>query len=143
VSVQLYMDVHVPDAITVGLRLRRVDVLTAQAGGARRLSDALLLDRATALGRVLFSQDEDLLRESAQRQQQGVSFAGVIYAHQLKVTMPPINRILHVSSYMPSIAEAIPITSVEKPPIPAPVWRERTAASGKTALRLHSQEQAP
>jgi predicted nuclease of predicted toxin-antitoxin system len=78
VSVQLYMDVHVPDAITVGLRLRRVDVLTAQEDGARRLSDALLLDRATASARVLFSQDEDLLRESAQRQQQGVSFAGVI-----------------------------------------------------------------
>jgi Domain of unknown function (DUF5615) len=78
VSVQLYMDVHVPDAITVGLRLRRVDVLTAQEDGARRLSDALLLDRATALARVLFSQDEDLLREAAQRQQQGVSFAGVI-----------------------------------------------------------------
>jgi hypothetical protein len=78
VSVQLYMDVHVPDAITVGLRLRRVDVLTAQEDCARRLSDALLLDRATALARVLFSQDEDLLREAAQRQQQGVSFAGVI-----------------------------------------------------------------
>ena len=81
------MDVHVPDAITVGLRLRRVDVSMAQADGARRLSDALLLDRATALGRVLFSQDEDLLREAAQRQQQGGSFAGVIYAHQLKVTI--------------------------------------------------------
>jgi hypothetical protein len=69
------MDVHVPDAITVGLRLRRVDVLTAQEDGARRLSDAQLLDRATALGRVLFSQDEDLLRKAAQRRQQGVSFA--------------------------------------------------------------------
>jgi Domain of unknown function (DUF5615) len=81
------MDVHVPNAITVGLRLRRVDVLTAQEDGAGRPSDAQLLARATALGRVLFSQDEDLLREAAQRQQQGVSFAGVICAHQLKVTI--------------------------------------------------------
>jgi hypothetical protein len=87
VSITLYMDVHVPDAITVGLRLRGVDVLTAQEDGARRLSDALLLDRATALGRVLFSQDEDLLREAAQRQERGVPFTGVIYAHQLKVTI--------------------------------------------------------
>ena len=86
-SVPLYMDVHAPDAITVGLRLRGVDVLTAQDDGARRLSDALLLDRATALGRVLFSQDEDLLREAAQRQERGVPFAGVIFAHQLKVTI--------------------------------------------------------
>jgi predicted nuclease of predicted toxin-antitoxin system len=81
------MDVHVRQAITMGLRLRGVDVLTAQEDGARRLSDALLLDRATALGRVLFSQDEDLLREVVQRQQRDVPFVGVIYAHQLKVTI--------------------------------------------------------
>ena len=98
-SVQLYMDVHVPDAITVGLRLRRVDVLTAQEDGARRLSDAQLLDRATALGRVLFSQDEDLLREAAQRQQQGMSFAGVIYAHQLKVTIGQCVRDLELVAH--------------------------------------------
>jgi len=34
------------------------------------------------------------------------------------ITAPPINQILKVSSYTPSPAEAIPITSVEKPPIP-------------------------
>jgi uncharacterized protein YuzE len=37
------------------------------------------------------------------------------------ITKPPVNQILHVSSYMPSMAEAIPITSVEKPPIPVAV----------------------
>jgi hypothetical protein len=47
----------------------------------------MLLDRATALGRVLFSQDRDLLREAAQRQQRGVPFVGLIYAHQLKMTI--------------------------------------------------------
>jgi predicted nuclease of predicted toxin-antitoxin system len=78
VSLKLYMDVHVPDAITAGIRLRGVDVLTAQEDGTRRLPDPMLLDRATALGRVLFSQDRDLLREAAQRQQRGVSFAGLI-----------------------------------------------------------------
>jgi predicted nuclease of predicted toxin-antitoxin system len=81
VSVPLYMDVHVHQAITAGLRLRGVDVLTAQEDGARQLSDSGLLDRATALGRVLFSQDEDLLREATRRQQSRESFAGVIYAH--------------------------------------------------------------
>jgi Domain of unknown function (DUF5615) len=87
VSITLYMDVHVRQAITMGIRLRGVDVLTAQEDGARRLSDALLLDRAMALRRVLFSQDEDLLREAAHRQERGVPFTGVIYAHQLKVTI--------------------------------------------------------
>ena len=61
------MDVHVHAAITEGLRLRGVDVLTAQEDGGRRLRDPALLDRATALGRVLFTQDDDLLREAAER----------------------------------------------------------------------------
>ena len=34
------------------------------------------------------------------------------------ITKPPVNQILCVSSYMPSMAEVVPITSVEKPPIP-------------------------
>ena len=81
------MDVHVPQAITVGLRLRQVDVLTAQADGARRFSDPDLLDRATALERILFTQDDDLLREAAERQQSRKVFAGVIYAHQERVSI--------------------------------------------------------
>jgi predicted nuclease of predicted toxin-antitoxin system len=87
VSIALYIDVHVHQAITRGLRLRGVDVLTAQEDGARRLADSDLLDRATALNRVLFTQDDDLLREATQRQQTGKSFAGVIYAHQIKVSI--------------------------------------------------------
>ena len=37
------------------------------------------------------------------------------------ITKPPVHQILHVSSYMPSMAEVVPITSVEKPPIPVAV----------------------
>ncbi|MBI5825055.1 MAG: DUF2283 domain-containing protein [Chloroflexi bacterium] len=33
------------------------------------------------------------------------------------ITSLPVNQILKVSSYMPSSAEIVPITSVEKPPI--------------------------
>jgi hypothetical protein len=87
VSIKLYMDVHVPRAVTEGLRMRGVEVLTAQEDGADRLPDPDLLDRATALGRVLFSEDSDLLREAARRQLAGESFAGLVYAHQLKVTV--------------------------------------------------------
>lgn len=93
------MDVHVPSAITAGLRLRRVDVLTAQEDGAARLSDAALLDRATAMGRVLFSQDQDLLREAARRQRAGVSFAGVIFAQQLEVTIGQCVRDLELIAH--------------------------------------------
>jgi predicted nuclease of predicted toxin-antitoxin system len=86
-SVPLYMDVHVPTAVTRGLRLRGVDVLTAQEDGSRQLSDPKLLDRAMGLGRVVFTQDEDFLREAARRQQAGEAFAGVVYAHQQRVSI--------------------------------------------------------
>jgi predicted nuclease of predicted toxin-antitoxin system len=85
--VRLYMDVHVPEAVTRALRQRGVDVLTAQEDGTTRLSDDLLLDRASALGRVLFSEDKDLLREAAGRQRRGDTFAGVIYIHQLDLAV--------------------------------------------------------
>lgn len=81
------MDVHVPYAITIALRLSGVDVLTAQEDNSRVLEDASLLDRATALGRILFTRDDDLLREGALRQKRGESFAGIIYAHQLDVSI--------------------------------------------------------
>lgn len=38
-SVKLYMDVHVRRAVTDGLRLRGVDVLTAQEDGAGEFDD--------------------------------------------------------------------------------------------------------
>jgi hypothetical protein len=52
-GIALYMDVHVPKAITVGLRLRGVEVITAQDDGSATLSDAELLERATGLGRAV------------------------------------------------------------------------------------------
>ncbi len=84
-SVALYMDEHVHRAITTGLRLREVDVLTAQEDGRRNVPDNVLLDRASEFNRVLFSQDEDLLAEASSRQRDKIPFAGVVYAHQLRV----------------------------------------------------------
>jgi len=81
------MDVNVRRAISDGLRRAGEDVLTAQDDGSTQLPDPELLDRATKLGRVLFSQDDDLLREATERQELGVRFSGVIYAHQLRITV--------------------------------------------------------
>lgn len=86
-AIPLYMDQHVPRAIMVGLRLRGVDVLTAWEDGASAFSDPELLDRASALGRVLFSQDDDLLVDATRRQAAGLPFSGVVYAHQLRVSI--------------------------------------------------------
>ena len=86
-TIALYMDHHVPRAITAGLRLRGVDVLTAYEDGMSEAEDDDLLDLATELERVLFTQDVDLLTEASRRQREGVAFQGVIYAHQLRVTI--------------------------------------------------------
>jgi hypothetical protein len=79
----VYMDVHVPSAITDGLLRRDIDVLTAQQDGTSELDDESLLQRATGLGRMLFTQDEDLLAIASTWQQQSREFAGIVYAHQL------------------------------------------------------------
>jgi hypothetical protein len=78
----VYMDANVPQAITTGLRLRGIDVLTSQEDGTRQESDEHLIERSTALGRALFTQDEDFLALIAAWQQQRRSSAGIIYAHQ-------------------------------------------------------------
>ena len=86
-TIAFYMDHHVPRAITAGLLRRGVDVLTAYQDGASEIEDSKLLDRAGELGRVLFTRDDDLLAEANRRQQEGVPFQGVIYAHQLRVSI--------------------------------------------------------
>jgi predicted nuclease of predicted toxin-antitoxin system len=82
VSLSLYMDAHVPRPLTLGLRLRGIDVVTAQEDGADRLHDPNLLDRATQMGRVLFTFDSDFLQEAAVRQARGQAFSGVILQGQ-------------------------------------------------------------
>jgi len=67
--------------------LRGLDVITAQEDGSREPDDANLLNRARSLGRIMFTRDDDLLREAALRQKRGESFAVVIYAHQLDVSI--------------------------------------------------------
>ena len=91
-AIALYMDQHVPRAITVGLRLRGVDVLTAYEDGASEKDDPQLLDRADELERVLFTQDDDFLAEATRRQKGEIFFRGVIYAHQLRIS---VGRCIH------------------------------------------------
>jgi hypothetical protein len=79
------MDHNVNRAVVQGLRLRGVDLLTAYEDHAHELADEALLDRATALRRVLFSTDVDLVVEARKRQVSGTPFAGVVFARQERV----------------------------------------------------------
>ncbi len=94
--IPLYLDHHVPRAITVELRRRGVDVLTAFEDGTAEAEDRRLLDRAMELGRALFTRDDDFLREANRRQQEATPFAGVIFAHQLRVTLGACIRDLEI-----------------------------------------------
>ena len=56
----VYMDVHVPASISEKLRRKQIDVRTAQDDSAGRMPDDDLLTQATAVRRVLFTQDAEL-----------------------------------------------------------------------------------
>ena len=92
---RFYMDENVHGAITRGLRHRGVDVQTAQGDIPAGTPDPPVLDRATALGRILFTQDEDLLREAARRQVAGQPFSGVIFAAQSQVSVANVSMTWH------------------------------------------------
>jgi len=56
-AIRLYMDHNVPRAITNGLKLKGIDLITAYEDGSSQLDDSELLDRASELERVLFTRD--------------------------------------------------------------------------------------
>ena len=86
-GVALYMDVHVPEAVAEQLRRRQVDVLTAIEDAAAELSDDLLLNRASQLGRVVVTFDIRFKAMAESWQRTGKPFAGLIYAHPLRVSI--------------------------------------------------------
>jgi predicted nuclease of predicted toxin-antitoxin system len=51
------------------------------------LPDPELLERANQQGRVLFTRDDDFLTEAARLQGQQRAFCGIIFAHQLRVSI--------------------------------------------------------
>jgi len=76
------MDEHVAKAITTELLARGVDVTTAQAIGARHIDDVELIRRATAMGRVLFTNDKGFAEHVTVFYERQEDFTGVIFAPQ-------------------------------------------------------------
>lgn len=95
-AIKLYMDHNVPRSIIEGLRARGVKVIVAFEDGTNDLDDSELLDRVTKLGCVLFTRDYNFLQEATRRQRQDMVFNGVIYAHQLRVSIGKCIRDLEV-----------------------------------------------
>ena len=104
-GVKLYMDEHVPLAITRGLQLRGVDVMTVMEDGHDATADSIILDRAARLVRVVFTRDDDFLREATFRQRTGRAFGGVIYCHQMGLTVGACIRDLELIATATEISE--------------------------------------
>lgn len=86
-SLAFYLDHHVPSAIADGLRQLQVDVLTVAEDGRADWDDDRLLERALELGRIVFTQDRDFLVLAARWLQSRREFSGMVYGHQLRVTV--------------------------------------------------------
>lgn len=101
-SVPLYTDVHVHQAIADGLRLRGIDVLTAREDDADELEDSALLDRVTRLDRVIVTYDDDFVREARRRQEMsGEHFSGIVYSPQSQVRIGPyVDQLEVIASVM-------------------------------------------
>jgi hypothetical protein len=95
-ALKLYIDHNVPGEITKGLRQRDVDLLTCAQDGTDRLDDDLVLQRATELRRVVFTQDTDFLAITTQWLRSNREFAGVIFAAQLGITIGDVIRDLEL-----------------------------------------------
>lgn len=105
-SLSLYIDHNVPDAVARGLRRRSVDVIVAREDGYDRAPDDQLLQHASDLGRIVFTQDEDFLVIGPQWNAIGRHFAGIVYAHQLAVTIGQIVNDLEL------LVEAMPADEI-------------------------------
>jgi hypothetical protein len=102
-AVRLYMDVHIPQAITDQLRRRGVDVLTAIEDGRAEAADEEVLERAFQLGRLLFTQDIRFKALAEDWQRNGRPFAGLVFGHQLGATIGKyVTDLELISSYSDS-----------------------------------------
>jgi hypothetical protein len=90
-AVALYMDVHLPQAVTEQLLRRNVDVRTAIEDGMAESPDDDLLRRSTELGRVMVTFDVRFKALAEEWQRSGPTFGGLVYAHPLR---SPIGRLV-------------------------------------------------
>jgi hypothetical protein len=74
-----YADENVKAAIVAGLRLRGMDLVTAQERGQRQTDDEQLLVTATAEGRLLLTNDTDFLRIHGEWMATGRTHAGIVF----------------------------------------------------------------
>ena len=89
-----FADEHVKAAIVEGLRLRDMDVVTAQEKDQRQVDDEALLAVATGEGRLLLTNDTDFLRIHSRWLSDRRDHAGIVFWRQDLAIGPAVRRIL-------------------------------------------------
>lgn len=84
---KFYFDHNVPKSILTGLRLKGIDIVTALEDKRSGLGDNQLLERAFELKRVMFTFDDDFLTVAQDFLIEEKDFYGIIYSHQLKISI--------------------------------------------------------
>ena len=77
--IRYYFDVHVPRPLAMAARGRGLDVLTSQEDGTATVDDDVLLARATALERVVVTQDNHFNGIVAEALAARTRFTGVVF----------------------------------------------------------------
>ena len=91
-------DVHVKKAIVEGLRTKGMPVVTAQEKELRQAEDEVLLEVATAEGRLLLTNDTDFLRIHHEWMLYGKSHAGIVFWEQQMAIGRVVRGILHYAA---------------------------------------------
>ena len=78
-SLALYMDEHIPSAITDELRNRGLDVLTVREDNRTGTADPIILRRAFELRRVMVTEDHDYERIAIEFWTSGEDFYGIAF----------------------------------------------------------------
>lgn len=100
---RLYTDENVRGSIIDQLRKHGFDILRAQDDIPSGTADEAVLARASELNYVLYSEDNDLLVEAVRCQRAGIAFSGVVYSHQLRVS---IGQVVADLKFVLTIGEA-------------------------------------
>jgi predicted nuclease of predicted toxin-antitoxin system len=106
-----YADVHLPSAVVAGLRMRGMNVVTAQERGQCTEDDEVLLAAATAEGRLLLSRDKDFFRIHNEWMNAGKSHAGILFLRSRLSIGETIRRTVRFASQT-AAADAINVLKV-------------------------------
>src|SRR3989442_539350 len=98
-----YADMHVPSAVVAGLRMRGMNIVTAQERVQCTEADEVLLATAAAEGRLMLSMDKDFFRIHHEWMTAGRSHAGIGFLRARLSIGEIIRRTVHYATQTPAV----------------------------------------